>query len=178
MYERFFGLSERPFELTSNPKYLFFTPQHREALANLEYGLASAKAITVVIGEAGLGKTTLLRAALQSEQCRQVRAVVLDNPTMSRAEPSLATRLAGARRRRPRRLLSAERTGGARAKDHRAHRRRGADLARAAGRSILANIETPARIAPALVGQPSWPSNSTASIRQRRAPRAGAKSRR
>jgi type II secretory pathway predicted ATPase ExeA len=95
MYERFFGLSERPFELTSNPKYLFFTPQHREALANLEYGLASAKAITVVIGEAGLGKTTLLRAALQSEQCRQVRAVVLDNPTMSRAEflRLLATRL-------------------------------------------------------------------------------------
>jgi general secretion pathway protein A len=95
MYKRFFGLSERPFELTSNPKYLFFTPQHREALANLEYGIASAKAITVVIGEAGLGKTTLLRAALQSEQCRHVRSVVLDNPTMSRAEfvRLLATRL-------------------------------------------------------------------------------------
>src|SRR5262245_57322128 len=95
MYERFFGLSERPFELTANLKYLFFTPQHREALANLEYGIASAKAITVVIGEAGLGKTTLLRAALQSERCRHVRAVVLDNPTMSRAEfvRLLATRL-------------------------------------------------------------------------------------
>jgi general secretion pathway protein A len=86
MYERFFGLSERPFELTSNLKYLFFTPQHREALANLEYGIASAKAITVVIGEAGLGKTTLLRAALQSDRCRHVKAVMLDNPTMSRAE--------------------------------------------------------------------------------------------
>jgi len=95
MYERFFGLSERPFELTANLKYLFFTPQHREALANLEYGIASAKAITVVVGEAGLGKTTLLRAALQSERCRHVRAVVLDNPTMSRAEfvRLLATRL-------------------------------------------------------------------------------------
>jgi len=95
MYERFFGLSERPFELTSNLKYLFFTPQHREALANLEYGIASAKAITVVIGDAGLGKTTLLRAALQSDRCRHVKAVVLDNPTMSRAEfiRLLATRL-------------------------------------------------------------------------------------
>jgi general secretion pathway protein A len=66
MYQSFYGLSERPFELTSNLKYLFYTAQHREALANLEYGLASAKAITVVIGEAGIGKTTILRAALQS----------------------------------------------------------------------------------------------------------------
>lgn len=64
MYERFFGLREPPFELTSNPKYLFFTPQHSEALANLEYELSSPKAITVVIGEAGIGKTTLVRARL------------------------------------------------------------------------------------------------------------------
>ncbi|PYR12558.1 MAG: hypothetical protein DMF99_03975 [Acidobacteria bacterium] len=82
----FFGLRERPFELTSNPKYLFFSAQHREALANLEYGLSSAKAITVVVGEAGTGKTTLLRAALESERCRRVKAIVLDNPTLTREE--------------------------------------------------------------------------------------------
>jgi len=86
MYQRFFGLHERPFELTSNPKYLFFSAQHREALANLEYGLSSAKAITVVVGEAGTGKTTLLRAALESERCRRVKAIVLDNPTLTREE--------------------------------------------------------------------------------------------
>jgi type II secretory pathway predicted ATPase ExeA len=86
MYERFFGLRELPFELTSNPKYLFFTAQHREALANLEYGLSSAKAITVVIGEAGTGKTTLLRAALESDRCRHIKAIVIDNPTLTRAE--------------------------------------------------------------------------------------------
>jgi general secretion pathway protein A len=86
MYESFYGLSERPFELTSNLKYLFYTAQHREALANLEYGLAAAKAITVVIGEAGIGKTTILRAALQSQRCRQIKAVVLDNPKLSREE--------------------------------------------------------------------------------------------
>ena len=86
MYQRFFGLRERPFELTSNPKYLFFSAQHREALANLEYGLSSAKAITVVVGEAGTGKTTLLRAALESERCRRVKAIVLDNPTLTREE--------------------------------------------------------------------------------------------
>jgi general secretion pathway protein A len=95
MYERFFGLREPPFELTSNPKYLFFTPQHSEALANLEYGLSSAKAITVVIGEAGIGKTTLVRAALESDRCRHIKAVLLENPALTRAEfiQLLATRL-------------------------------------------------------------------------------------
>jgi general secretion pathway protein A len=86
MYLSFFGLREKPFELTANPKYLFFTGQHREALSNLEYGLSSAKAITVLIGEAGTGKTTLLRAALESERCRNVRAVFIHNPTLTRSE--------------------------------------------------------------------------------------------
>ena len=86
MYLSFFGLREKPFELTANPRYLFFTGQHREALSNLEYGLSSAKAITVLIGEAGTGKTTLLRAALESERCRHVRAVFIHNPTLTRNE--------------------------------------------------------------------------------------------
>ena len=86
MYQRFYGLRELPFELTSNPKYLFFSARHREALSNLEYGLSSAKAVTVLIGEAGTGKTTLLRAALQSEMCRNVRCIYLNNPALSRDE--------------------------------------------------------------------------------------------
>jgi type II secretory pathway predicted ATPase ExeA len=86
MYQRFYGLRELPFELTANPKYLFFSPGHREALSNLEYGLSTAKAVTVLIGEAGTGKTTLLRAALQSDQCRSVRCVYLNNPALTRDE--------------------------------------------------------------------------------------------
>jgi general secretion pathway protein A len=86
MYERFYGFREAPFELTSNPRFLFFTAQHREALCNLEYGLSSAKPITVLIGEAGTGKSTLLRAALDSDMCRHVTCVFLDNPTLTRAE--------------------------------------------------------------------------------------------
>ncbi len=86
MYQRFYGLRELPFELTANPKYLFFSARHREALSNLEYGLSTAKAVTVLIGEAGTGKTTLLRAALQSEQCRSVRCVYLNNPALTRDE--------------------------------------------------------------------------------------------
>ena len=86
MYQRFYGLRELPFELTANPRYLFFSARHREALSNLEYGLSTAKAVTVLIGEAGTGKTTLLRAALQSDQCRSVRCVYLNNPALTRDE--------------------------------------------------------------------------------------------
>ena len=77
---------EAPFELTANPRFLFLTPQHREALSNLQYGLFSAKAITVLIGEAGTGKTTLIQAALDSERCRHVRCVYINNPTLTRTE--------------------------------------------------------------------------------------------
>lgn len=86
MYQDFYGLRELPFELTPNPKYLFFTAGHREALSNLQYGLFSAKSVTVLIGEAGTGKTTLLRAALESDACRNVRCVYLNNPALTRAE--------------------------------------------------------------------------------------------
>jgi type II secretory pathway predicted ATPase ExeA len=86
MYQSFYGLAELPFELTANPKYLFFTGQHREALSNLEYGLSSAKPITLLVGEAGTGKSTLLRAALESERCRRVSCVYLNNPTLTRDE--------------------------------------------------------------------------------------------
>ena len=82
MYERFYGLSERPFELTADPKYLFLTKRQREALSNLQYGLLSARSLTLLIGEAGTGKTTLLRAALESERCRQVRCIYLNNPVV------------------------------------------------------------------------------------------------
>jgi general secretion pathway protein A len=86
MYQEFYGLRERPFELTANHRFLFMTPKHREALSTLEYGLFSAKAVTVLIGEAGTGKTTLLQAALQSERCRNVRCVYVNNPSLTRQE--------------------------------------------------------------------------------------------
>jgi general secretion pathway protein A len=86
MYQHFYGLRELPFELTPNPRYLFLTRQHREALSTLIYGLSSAKGITALIGEAGTGKTTLLHAALRAEQCRNVSCVYLVNPTLTREE--------------------------------------------------------------------------------------------
>ena len=82
MYEKFYGLSELPFELTANPKYLFLSGPQREALSTLQYGLFSAKALTLLIGEAGTGKTTLIQAAVESERCRDVRCIYLNNPTL------------------------------------------------------------------------------------------------
>jgi type II secretory pathway predicted ATPase ExeA len=86
MYQRFFGLTAAPFDLTPDPRFLFLTGRHREALSNLEYGLSSSKPLTVLVGEAGTGKTTLLQAALRSERCRTVQCVYLNNPSLTRLE--------------------------------------------------------------------------------------------
>jgi general secretion pathway protein A len=86
MYTEFYGLRELPFELTANPKFLYLPPRHREALSNLQYGLAAAKTVTLLTGEAGTGKTTLLKAALASARCCQVRCVYLNNPVLTRGE--------------------------------------------------------------------------------------------
>src|SRR5512135_2385966 len=86
MYESFFGFRERPFQLTPNPRFLFLNPIHREALATLRYGLSSSLGITLLLGEAGTGKTTLLRAALEAERQPGHRHAVISNPTLSSAD--------------------------------------------------------------------------------------------
>jgi type II secretory pathway predicted ATPase ExeA len=83
MYEEFFGLRERPFELTPDPRFLMLTARHREALCNLQYGMAARKGITVLVGEAGTGKTTLVRRALQK---LDGKSIYLNNPAMTREE--------------------------------------------------------------------------------------------
>jgi type II secretory pathway predicted ATPase ExeA len=85
MYERYYGLQERPFDLSPNPRFLCFTPQHREALVHLQYGLTVRAGITLLVGEAGTGKTTLIRAALQAAH-DSATIVHLSNPTLTRAE--------------------------------------------------------------------------------------------
>lgn len=83
MYEAFFGFGERPFQLTPNPKFLYLNSAHREALATLRYGLRSALGITLLVGGAGTGKTTLLHAALQAERSPERRLAILTNPTLT-----------------------------------------------------------------------------------------------
>jgi len=85
MYERFYGFRERPFDLTPNPKYLVLTAGHQEALSNLEYAISSSKGITLLVGEAGSGKTTVICAAI-ARQTSQVHCVHLHNPALTREE--------------------------------------------------------------------------------------------
>ena len=86
MYETFYGLRERPFDLTPNPRFLVLTPKHREALSNLYFGIASGKGVTVLIGEAGTGKTTLLRTVLEAQPRSDALCVHINNPTLTRTE--------------------------------------------------------------------------------------------
>ena len=86
MYEEFFGLSERPFELTVRPRFVFLTPGHSEALATLQYGVTTRRALTLVLGEAGTGKTTLAYAAMDNQRGHDITPVYLGNPTLTREE--------------------------------------------------------------------------------------------
>jgi general secretion pathway protein A len=86
MYEQYFGLRERPFDLSPNPRFLFLSRGHKEALTHLRYGLSGRPGLTVLVGEAGTGKTTLVRAALQSVGNGDSKIVHLSNPTLTRSE--------------------------------------------------------------------------------------------
>jgi general secretion pathway protein A len=85
MYEQFYGFRERPFDLTPDPRYLVATEVHREALSHLEYAIASRKGITLLVGEAGTGKTTVIRAAIERQAAR-THFVHLPNPALTRLE--------------------------------------------------------------------------------------------
>jgi general secretion pathway protein A len=61
---RFYGLQDRPFDLTPDPRFLHLTRSHREALAQLLYGVQAQKGFVLLTGEVGTGKTTLVRAFL------------------------------------------------------------------------------------------------------------------
>lgn len=65
LYCGFFGFSERPFSLSPDPEFLFWTPAHIRAFSILEYGITTNAPLTVVTGEVGTGKTTLIQAVLR-----------------------------------------------------------------------------------------------------------------
>ena len=65
VYLKYYGLSEPPFSITPNPRFLFFSAKHREALNHLLYGIRERKGFVQLTGEVGCGKTTLCRALLE-----------------------------------------------------------------------------------------------------------------
>lgn len=66
MFESFYGLKENPFNLTPDPHYLYLGENHREALAQLIYGIREKKGFIVLTGEVGTGKTTIIRAFMET----------------------------------------------------------------------------------------------------------------
>ena len=82
MYLDFYGLKEKPFNATPDPKFLYLTPGHREALAQLTYGVQEHKGFIVLTGEVGTGKTTLIQALLQKLDSNTSVAFVF-NSTLS-----------------------------------------------------------------------------------------------
>jgi len=75
MYQEYFGLAEKPFSETPNPKFLYLSAKHREGLAHLEYNILDGKGFTVLVGEVGAGKTTLCRALMDRLDSEKVTVV-------------------------------------------------------------------------------------------------------
>lgn len=85
MYEAYFGLKENPFTLSPDPRYLYLSPQHREALNCLIYGIGERKGFMVVTGGIGTGKTTLCRSLLAGLDGGTASALIF-NPALSELE--------------------------------------------------------------------------------------------
>ncbi|MCD6571356.1 MAG: AAA family ATPase [Deltaproteobacteria bacterium] len=81
MYTEFFGLRKKPFSITPDPKFLYLSPAHKEALAHLIYGIRENTGFVVITGEVGTGKTTIMNALLMRIPARMPR-VVIKNPNI------------------------------------------------------------------------------------------------
>ncbi len=82
MYSKFFGFKERPFEISPDPKFLYMGENHREALAHLVYAVQAGKSFTVITGEVGMGKTTLVQTLLSRIE-GDVRTAHIFNPKLN-----------------------------------------------------------------------------------------------
>ncbi|HYC51538.1 MAG TPA: AAA family ATPase, partial [Gemmatimonadaceae bacterium] len=86
MYESFYGLSEKPFALTPNPKFVFQSEQYRTAEQSLLYGIAQKEGFMLVTGAPGTGKTTLCRDLLEKLDADKYRVALIFNPFFSGVE--------------------------------------------------------------------------------------------
>src|SRR5262245_2640151 len=85
MYTSFFGLHEKPFAITPDPRYLYLSERHAEALAHLLYGINEAGGFIQLTGEVGTGKTTIIRSLLEQLPEHADVALIL-NPRITPAE--------------------------------------------------------------------------------------------
>ena len=82
MYRKFYGLKEKPFNVTSDPNFLFLSRRHKEAFSHLIYGIEERKGFLEITGEIGTGKTTLCRALLNKLNNKTKTAFIF-NPNLS-----------------------------------------------------------------------------------------------
>jgi general secretion pathway protein A len=82
VYLEHYGLKEPPFDITPNPRFLYFSPKHREAFNHLLYGIRERKGFVQLTGEVGAGKTTVCRAMLEQLGDRYATALIL-NPVLN-----------------------------------------------------------------------------------------------
>ena len=81
MYLEYYGLKEPPFNITPDPRFLFYSAKHREAFNHLLYGIRERKGFVQLTGEVGAGKTTLCRALLDELGDKYSTALIL-NPVL------------------------------------------------------------------------------------------------
>jgi general secretion pathway protein A len=81
VYLDYYGLTEPPFDITPNPRFLFYSPKHREAFNHLLYGIRERKGFVQLTGEVGAGKTTVCRAMMDQLGSRYATALIL-NPVL------------------------------------------------------------------------------------------------
>ncbi len=85
MYEDFYGLHEKPFSLTPDPKFLFLSRNHRDALEHLTYGIEQKEGFILITGDVGSGKTTICRYLLERMN-RKIKTALILNPLLSEEE--------------------------------------------------------------------------------------------
>ena len=83
MYFKFYDLEKEPFHITPDPEFLYSSPMHKEALAVVIYGVDQRKGFIGIIGEVGMGKTTIIRSFLDQADKKALKTVYITNPDVS-----------------------------------------------------------------------------------------------
>ncbi len=86
MYQSYYGFTEMPFHITPDPKFLYLSATHQEALQHLKYGVAEKKGFIVLVGEVGCGKTTLCRKFLNDLDPAHYDTALILNPRVTETQ--------------------------------------------------------------------------------------------
>ncbi len=86
MYQAYYGFKEMPFNITPDPRFLYLSPTHQEALQHLKYGVAEKKGFIVLVGEVGCGKTTLCRRFLNELDPAHYDTALILNPRVTETQ--------------------------------------------------------------------------------------------